>query len=79
MRWFNEKNIKSYWKNVLLVYFSNLSSTMKSSTLWPQYSMVKATLNLKNNVDIGKFSKLRAFLKKANDDKFVMIKVNLKY
>lgn len=67
MRWCNEKNIKSYSETVLLVYFSNLSSTMKTSTLWSQYSMVKATLNLKNNVDIGKFSNLRAFLKKQNN------------
>lgn len=67
LRWCEEKNIKSYSENVLLAYFANLSSKMKSSTLWSQYSMVKATLCLKNGIDIEKFSKLRAFLKRQND------------
>lgn len=56
LNWCNEKNVKSYTESVLLAYFSELlSSKMKASTLWAQYSMVKATLNLKNGVNIEKF------------------------
>ena len=48
----------------MLVYFADLAKTMKSSTLWSQYSMVKTSSNIKNGIDIETFSKLRAFLKK---------------
>lgn len=40
---------------------------MKSSTLWSQYSMVKATLSIKNGVEIEKFVKLKAFLKRQGE------------
>ncbi|KAH1028269.1 hypothetical protein HUJ05_001643, partial [Dendroctonus ponderosae] len=54
-------------ENVLLAYMGELSSkNLKSSTLWSIYSMLNATLNTKKNVDISKFTKLRAFLKKQN-------------
>ncbi|KAJ8912994.1 hypothetical protein NQ315_002871, partial [Exocentrus adspersus] len=62
-----EKNLKSYSENVLLVYFGELSKKMKSSTLWSVYSMLRATLNIYNKVDIGTYFKLRAFLKRQSD------------
>ncbi|XP_031355976.1 uncharacterized protein LOC116180226 isoform X2 [Photinus pyralis] len=40
---------------------------MKSSTMWSQYSMIKALLNLKHGLDISKYMKLRAYLKKQNE------------
>jgi hypothetical protein len=44
--------------------------------------MVKMTLNLKNGINIEKMSKLRAFLKRQNDDytpKKSMVIYNLKF
>lgn len=40
---------------------------MKSSTLWANYSMLKATLSIRHNVDISKYLKLRALLKRQAD------------
>lgn len=100
--WCKSRNVASYSECVLLAYFAHLSKTMKSSTLWSQYSMVKATLSIKNGVQIDRYSKLRAFLKRKNegytpkkslvltseqvehfineapDNKYLMIKVNIK-
>lgn len=67
MQWCSQKSIESYSETVLLAYFGNLSAKLKSSTLWSQYSMVKSMLNLKNGVDISKFPKLLAFLKRQGD------------
>lgn len=89
-------------ESVLLVYFAEKAKHCKASTLWSCYSMIKASLGVKNNVDISKYSRLLAFLKKQNvgyhpkksriltreqidrflkeapDEKFLMVKVNLK-
>lgn len=67
IKWCEEKNVKTYSENVLLAYFFDLAKVLKSSSLWSQYSMVKATLSLKNGIEIEKFSKLRAFLKRSGD------------
>jgi hypothetical protein len=58
-----EKNVKAITENVLLVFFGEKAKTFKSSTLWAQYSMMKACMSIYDNVDISKFSKLVAFLK----------------
>ncbi|KAK4873827.1 hypothetical protein RN001_013187 [Aquatica leii] len=67
MHWCIEKNIQSYSKDVLIVYFSNLANRIKPSTLWSQYSMLRSTLNIKNDIDISKYSKLLAFVKRQNE------------
>ena len=67
MDWRSEKNINSYSENVLLAYFGELAQRYKSFSLWAQYSMLKSTLNINNNVDISKYSKLRAFLKRKSE------------
>lgn len=61
-----EKKIQSFSENVMLAYFANSFEKLESSTLWSNYSMLRATLNLKHNVDISKYSKLLAFLKQKN-------------
>jgi hypothetical protein len=38
----------------------------KSSTSWSRYSMLKASLVVNNNVDISKYCKLVAFLKRQS-------------
>ncbi|KAJ8976506.1 hypothetical protein NQ317_005464 [Molorchus minor] len=43
------------------------SKSCKPSSLWLYYSMLKATINLHNNIDISKYSRLIAFLKRKND------------
>jgi hypothetical protein len=48
-------------ENILLAYFVAKSKTVKSSTLWSTYSMLKATINIKHNIDISKFNKLVPF------------------
>lgn len=61
-----EKNIQSFSENVFLVYMADLSKTMKSSTLWSQYSMLRAVVNVKQNIDISKYMRLRALLKQKS-------------
>lgn len=68
--WCYEHKVQNYTENVFLGYFSELANKfkMKSSTLWSEYSMLKAVVNIKKGDDIGKFSKLRAFLKKQGEN-----------
>lgn len=68
--WCNEKNIKNNSENVLLAYFSELRSKhkMKGSTMWSHYSMIRSMLNIRQGFDISKYLKLRAYLKKQNED-----------
>lgn len=61
-----EKNIQSFSENVFLVYMAELSKTMKSSTLWSQYSMLRAVVNVKQNINISKYMRLRALLKQKS-------------
>ena len=53
IQWCTEMNVKTYTESVLLTYFANLSATIKSSSLWSMYSMLRSTLNLKNGIEIS--------------------------
>ncbi|KAJ8982372.1 hypothetical protein NQ317_006959 [Molorchus minor] len=64
-KWCAEKNVQVYSENVLLAYFSENAKNYKSSTLWAQYSIVKSCLIIYDNIDISKFPKLIAFLKRT--------------
>ncbi|KAJ8980057.1 hypothetical protein NQ317_012897 [Molorchus minor] len=64
-KWCAEKNVQVYSENVLLAYFSENAKNYKSSTLWAQYSMVKSCFIIYDNIDISKFPKLIAFLKRT--------------
>lgn len=64
--WCESKNVKSPTENVLLAYFAENSKVMKSSTLWGVYSMLKSTIQIKHNINIGSYKKLIAFLKKTS-------------
>jgi hypothetical protein len=66
MRWRPEKKIKSFSESVVLGYMSEQAKVQKSSTLWSRYSMLKTSLVVKNNVDISKYCKLVAFLKRQS-------------
>lgn len=59
----NEVDILS--ENVLLAYFKLQSETKKSSTLWALYSMLRSCLNIYKDIDISKYARLQAFLKRC--------------
>lgn len=65
--WCNDKGVPNIGsENVILAYFAQLKKDKKPSTLWAHYSMLRATLNIKDNIDISKNAKLIAFLKQQN-------------
>ncbi|XP_060524184.1 uncharacterized protein LOC132700708 [Cylas formicarius] len=51
----------------MLTYFQKLSSSLKPSSLWSLYSMLRSTINLKNNINISEYLRLRTFLKGQSD------------
>jgi hypothetical protein len=65
--WCASKTVENLNEDVLLAYFYEKSKEFKASTLWSHYSMVKSKLILEKNLDISKFLKLTAFLKRKND------------
>lgn len=64
--WRKKKSTNSFSQNIFLLYFGELSMKFKASTLWTQYSMLKTTLKINHNVDIARYVKLRAFLKRKS-------------
>lgn len=67
MDWCSGKNVKSFTENVLLAYFTEMSTKYKSSSLWTFYSMLRSTLNMNNGINIENYLKLRAFLKRKSE------------
>ncbi|KAJ8979476.1 hypothetical protein NQ317_009463 [Molorchus minor] len=63
MDWTLVNGIKNISENVLIAYMKKLSCDIKPSTLWTTYSMLKTMINIKNNIDISIYPKLRSFLK----------------
>lgn len=61
--WCDKKHVKKVSENVLICYFEEKSKIIKPPTLWSVYSMLKSTLNVKENIDIRKFSKLVPLIK----------------
>ncbi|RZC42331.1 hypothetical protein BDFB_012221, partial [Asbolus verrucosus] len=62
--WCKKENIEKCTENCLLAFFEQHES---KKSLWSMYSMLKLCLMVHNNIDISKFSKLIAFLKKATE------------
>lgn len=68
INWRKGKDIKSsFSENVLLAYMDELSKKVRPNTLWSIYSMLRTTLYINHNVDIAKYLKIKAFLKRKND------------
>lgn len=65
-KWQISKKSNSFAEEMFLVYFNELSKTVSPSTLWSYYSMLKSTVSSYNNIEINKYKKLIAFLKKVN-------------
>ena len=53
-----------FFENVFLAYFDNFK---EKSSLWAFYSLLRSTINIKDNVNIENYPKLRAFLKRLSD------------
>lgn len=66
--WCGKKNIVNYSENIFLAYFSEKSEKFKSSTLWSHYSMLKSTFIVHKNIDISKYCKLIAFIKRFSEN-----------
>lgn len=64
MSWCDEKRVAHVSESVLLAYFSHIAERGFIASLWPKYSMLKSTLNLKKSIDISKFPKLIMFIKR---------------
>ncbi|KAJ8973446.1 hypothetical protein NQ317_003300, partial [Molorchus minor] len=62
-----EKKVQTYTENVMLAYLHEKSNEYKSSTVWAQYSMLKSCMIVYDNIDISKYAKLIAFLKRNSD------------
>ena len=50
-------------KNSLIVYFNELKLKLKSPTLWSIWSMLKKTLNTREDIDINRFCKFKDLIK----------------
>ncbi|KAJ8909403.1 hypothetical protein NQ315_004528 [Exocentrus adspersus] len=67
VKWCCQRKLENVNEDVLLVFFAEKSKTLSSSTLWTHYSMLKTMLNVKRNIDVSKFYKLSAFLKRKSE------------
>src|SRR5437588_12302771 len=61
--WRTQKRIKIVSDDILLVYFSEKAKSMKSSTLWSRFSMLKSCLAIKENIH-NQYPKTIAVLKR---------------
>lgn len=67
LKWMKSENMFSFDEDTLLVYFDHLSKTKKGSTLWSYFSTLKTTIGVHQNIDIGKYKSVIAFVKRKNE------------
>jgi site-specific recombinase XerD len=65
-KWCIENNIHGISENILIGYFELQRRKYKASTLWTIYSMLRSCLKIYKDVDISKYNKLQALLKRAS-------------
>ncbi len=53
--WRKENKCEGVSETIMLAYFSHKMKTAKSSTLWSLYSKLKATISIKENIDISRY------------------------
>lgn len=66
--WAREHQAVNFTENVVLAYFAHLSKSLKSSTMWAQYSMLKAELNIKDSINNLSYKKVQVFLKQKSEN-----------
>ncbi|KAJ8914693.1 hypothetical protein NQ315_017392 [Exocentrus adspersus] len=54
-------------EDVLLAYMNQLSARFSPNSLWAKWSMLKSCLEIKESVQIRRFQKVIAFLKRKNE------------
>ncbi|CAH2267948.1 jg8410 [Pararge aegeria aegeria] len=64
--WKNTEDIKTLSEHVFLAYFEELAKKYKPSTLWCIYSMLKATVKARDDVDIKNYTNLVDYLKRLS-------------
>lgn len=65
--WCRKKGIKnSFAEEIFLLYFDELSKKYCSSTLWAYFSMLKACIEVYDNLNIGTYHKLVSFIKQKH-------------
>lgn len=68
MDWRRRNEVDSFSQEVLLAYFKDIWKNYKSPfTLYRQYTILKITLNVNHNINLGTYSKLRKFVKCQNE------------
>ncbi|KAL1514369.1 hypothetical protein ABEB36_003637 [Hypothenemus hampei] len=66
--WCESKNVTRITENIVLAYFEIMGQRKKASTLWSSYSMLRTCLSINKNVDISKYLKLQAYLKRKSEN-----------
>ena len=64
--WCERNKVNHISENIMLAYFSEKEKVLKPSSLWSEYSMIKTTLAVKEDIDIKKYLKLISFLKRKS-------------
>lgn len=62
----HEKKRDSFSENLLIAFFGNLSSKLKSYEKYV-YSIIKTMFNVKPDIGISRYQKLKAFLKRSSE------------
>jgi len=62
-KWKTFKSATSNSERVLMAYFSEMGSRLKPTSLWAKYSMLKATMKVKDNINFATYNQLTGFLK----------------
>ncbi|XP_031352052.1 uncharacterized protein LOC116180103 [Photinus pyralis] len=65
--WLKIKRINLVNEDVLLAYVKGKSEMYSPNSLWTKVSMLKLTLKVYDNIDISRFGKLFAFLKRKSE------------
>lgn len=66
MKWRTEQSIASFSEDVIIAYLDALSKTVKPSTLWSHYSMLKTILLAEHDIDIKQYANVIEYLKSKN-------------
>lgn len=53
--WQNSRQIRGTNEDIMLSYFHGIGNVQKASSLWTRYSMLKSTLKVNENIDIGRY------------------------
>lgn len=66
MEWKDINKVSSFSETDLIIYFDALSKKLKPASLWKHYSILKSMLSINHKVDMSKYTKLHALLKRKS-------------